>query len=57
MNLPASSLRLFWSAVTCHRFGLRRLDAAISPIDSLSGREVATNQSGDRSPHSKIELR
>jgi hypothetical protein len=43
-----------WSAATCRRFGLRRLDAAFfqSSIETWL-RKVATGQSADRSAHSK----
>src|SRR5258706_2522979 len=43
----------FWSAVTCHRFGLPRLDAAPfkSPPRTPWSRHVATEPSGDKSPH------
>src|SRR5437016_13903288 len=46
---------LIWSAVTCHRFGLRRPGAVVLKVDSSEpwSRQVATDQSGDRSPHSK----
>ncbi len=42
--------------MTCHRFLQRRLDAAFifsSHTTSLGLRQVAADQSGDRSPHSK----
>jgi hypothetical protein len=45
-----------WSAVTCHRFCLGRLDAQV--LSSFKPVVVATSrdgQSGDRSPHSKNE--
>src|SRR6266550_9384500 len=43
-----------WSAATCRRFGLRRLDAGdgIISIKPWPG-QVATDQSADRSAHSK----
>src|SRR5437660_816643 len=53
---------LFWSAPTCRRFGLRRPVAAVT-VDYVRRnawscgrarrRQVADEQSGDRSPHSK----
>ena len=41
--------------MTCHRFGLRRPGAVVLKVDSSApwSRQVATDQSGDRSPHSK----
>jgi hypothetical protein len=44
-----------WSAVTCHSFGLRRLDAASPSLDSYLrlSRQVANGQSADWSAHSK----
>ena len=43
-----------WSAVTCHRFGPGRLDAQLFDRSNVTrSRQVATDQSGDRSPHSK----
>ena len=46
---------LIWSAVTCHRFSLQRPGAVVLSVDSSESwsRQVATDQSGDRSPHSK----
>src|SRR5204863_9989441 len=47
---PAS----LWSVVTCHRFCPQRLDAAPgSEFRPVWLRQVAADQSGDRSPHSK----
>ena len=43
-----------WSAVTCHRFGLRRPDAVIADrLYQRWSRQAATDQSADRSAHSK----
>ncbi len=44
-----------WSAVTCHRFGLRRLDAVQSGLNLTPGGHDRSRpgESGDQSPHSK----
>jgi hypothetical protein len=44
--------------VTCHRFRLRRLDAAVvnQMFDATRPRQVAVDQSADRSAHSKLAV-
>src|SRR5688572_13010714 len=45
---------LFWSALTCQRFGRLRPVAAWRGVSlTQKRRQAAANQSGDRSPHSK----
>src|SRR6266851_3329219 len=46
--------RALWSALTCQRFGKRRLVAARLRFSERSPRQVAAFQSGDKSPHSKF---
>jgi len=43
-----------WSAVTCHRFGITRpVAASAGYVPADHRRQAASDQSGDRSPHSK----
>src|SRR2546426_7835424 len=46
-------LATLWSALTCQRFGLRRLDAGAQTDSTIPwSRQVATGQSADRAAHS-----
>jgi len=46
--------QLLWSAVTCHRFPRRDLSRPFLGDHKPGGAEPPRNQSGDRSPHSKV---
>jgi len=46
----------FWSALTCQRFGTRRLVAARPALATIWPRLVAAYESGNKLPHSKFAV-